>query len=102
MQNQSSYFTAYHNLKLTRDDQGVLVAEFHSNGGPFMMTAQSHTEFVEAFYRIAQDRANKIPLKERIVREVGYGLSLEGASSAALMKSTQAKSELVARKGKGA
>jgi hypothetical protein len=26
-------------------------------------------------------------LKERIVREVGYGLSLEGASSAALMKS---------------
>src|SRR5271169_5652493 len=27
------------------------------------------------------------PLKERIVREVGYGLSLEGASSAALMRS---------------
>src|SRR6202007_2003984 len=26
------------------------------------------------------------PLKERIVREVGYGLSLEGASSAALMR----------------
>ena len=24
------------------------------------MAAQSHTEFVEAFYRIAQDRANKI------------------------------------------
>jgi enoyl-CoA hydratase/carnithine racemase len=42
------------------------------------------------------------PLKERIVREVGYGLSLEGASSAALMKSMQAKSEPVARKGKSA
>jgi enoyl-CoA hydratase/carnithine racemase len=41
------------------------------------------------------------PLKERIVREVGYGLSLEGASSAALMKSMQAKNEPVARKGKG-
>ena len=27
------------------------------------------------------------PLKERIVREVGYGLSLEGASSAALTRS---------------
>ena len=40
------------------------------------------------------------PLKERIVREVGYGLSLEGASSAALMKSIQAKNEPVARKGK--
>jgi len=267
MQLQSSYFTAYHNVKLTRDDKGVLVAEFHSNGGPFIMNAQAHTEFVDAFYRIGQDRANKIviltgaggefitdvdwtsfgdvadpsvwsqihdeglqvsenianirvpviaavegrahihsdyallasvivaaegatfqdvghfaagvapgdgifttwsyragagraeafqlnpqplaartayewgvvaevvpngkalsrarelaelylkapevtrrntrihfiqPLKERVVREVGYGLSLEGASSAALMKSMQAKSEPVARKGKGA
>jgi len=40
------------------------------------------------------------PLKERIVREVGYGLSLEGASSADLVKSMRAKSESVARKGK--
>ena len=60
MQDQSDYFTAYHNLKLTRDDKGVLVAEFHANGGPFIMTAPAHTEFVDAFYRIAQDRANKI------------------------------------------
>src|SRR5690348_417809 len=57
---QNNYFADYHNLKLTRDDKGVLVAEFHTNGGPFIMTAQSHTEFVDAFYRIAQDRANKI------------------------------------------
>jgi enoyl-CoA hydratase/carnithine racemase len=57
---QTDYLSAYHNLKLTRDDQGVLVAEFHDNGGAFIMTAQAHTEFVEAFYRIAQDRANKI------------------------------------------
>ena len=60
MQLQSEYFNSYNNLKLTRDDKGVLIAEFHTNGGPFIMTAQSHTEFVEAFYRIAQDRANKI------------------------------------------
>ena len=33
------------------------------------------------------------PLKERIVREVGYGLSLEGASAADLVKSKQTKSE---------
>jgi hypothetical protein len=33
------------------------------------------------------------PLKERIVREVGYGLSVEGASSAALIRSKQTKSE---------
>ena len=57
---QADYLGAYHNLKLTRDANGVLVAEFHSNGGPFIMSAQAHTQFVDAFYRIAQDRANKI------------------------------------------
>ncbi len=57
---QPDYFAAYRNLKLSRDDNGVLVAEFHSDGGQFIMTAQSHTEFVDAFQRIGQDRANKI------------------------------------------
>jgi hypothetical protein len=42
------------------------------------------------------------PLKERLVREVGYVLSLEGASAADLVKSMQAKSEPVARKSKSA
>ena len=42
------------------------------------------------------------PLKERIVREVGYGLSLEGASAADLVKSMRTNSEPVARKGKSA
>jgi enoyl-CoA hydratase/carnithine racemase len=40
------------------------------------------------------------PLKERIVREVDYGLSLEGASAADLVKSMQAKSAPLAEKGK--
>jgi len=31
------------------------------------------------------------PLKERIVRELGYGLALEGTSVAALMQSMRAK-----------
>src|SRR5438034_10329584 len=57
---QDNYFAAYGNLKLTRDAKGILVVQFHSDGGPFIMTAQAHTEFVDAFYRIAQDRANKI------------------------------------------
>jgi hypothetical protein len=38
-------------------------------------------------------------LKERIVREVGYGLSLEGASAADLVKSMQAKTGTVVDKG---
>jgi enoyl-CoA hydratase/carnithine racemase len=57
---QSNYLAAYRSLKMTRDGQGVLVVEFHTNGGPLIFTAQDHTEFVEAFYRIAQDRANNI------------------------------------------
>jgi enoyl-CoA hydratase/carnithine racemase len=57
---QDDYLAAYRSLKLTRDSEGVLVVEFHSNDGPFTFTAQDHTEFVDAFYRIAQDRANKI------------------------------------------
>ena len=57
---KANYFDAYRSLKLTRDATGVLVAEFHSKGGPFIFTAQDHTDFVDAFYRIAQDRANKI------------------------------------------
>ena len=51
---QADYFAAYHHLKLTRDANGVLVAEFHSNGGPFIMTAKAHTEFVDAFYRLGK------------------------------------------------
>jgi enoyl-CoA hydratase/carnithine racemase len=57
---QPTYFTGYRSLKMTRDAEGVLVVEFHSNGGPLTFTAQDHTDFVDAFYRIAQDRANKI------------------------------------------
>ncbi len=57
---KANYFDDYRRLKLTRDDKGVLVAEFHSNGGPFIMSAQAHTELIDAFYRISQDRANKI------------------------------------------
>ena len=57
---QDNYLTAYRNLKLSRDTDGVLVVQFHNNGGPLTFTAEAHTEVVDAFYRISQDRANKI------------------------------------------
>src|SRR3984885_3938311 len=57
---RDNYLTAYGNLKLTRDAEGVLVVQFHNNGGPLTFTAEAHTEVVDAFYRISQDRANKI------------------------------------------
>jgi enoyl-CoA hydratase/carnithine racemase len=57
---RDDYFNAYRCLKLARASDGVLIAQFHSNGGAFTFTAPDHTEFVDAFYRIAQDRENKI------------------------------------------
>jgi enoyl-CoA hydratase/carnithine racemase len=57
---EDNYFSAYHHLKLTRDAQGVLLVQMHDNGGPLMFTAKAHTEVGDAFYRISQDRANKI------------------------------------------
>src|SRR5437899_12038161 len=57
---QPAYFSAYRSVKMTRDAEGVLVVELHTNGGPLTFTAQDHTDFVDAFYRISQDRTNKI------------------------------------------
>jgi hypothetical protein len=53
-----TYFTDFRGLKMTQDAEGVLIVEFHSHGGPLNFTAQDHTDFVDAFYRISQDRAN--------------------------------------------
>jgi len=168
---RDNYFTAYRSPSLTREADGVLVVQFHTDCGPRTFPAPHHTEVVDAFHRIAQVGANKIvilsgaggdfiigvdrssfddaadpivwsqihdegtqvlentalnrarelagmclkapevtrrdtrihfiqPLKKRIVREVGYGLSLEGASSTALAGSKQAKSEPAGEKRK--
>jgi enoyl-CoA hydratase/carnithine racemase len=46
---------------MERDDRGVLLVTINDgNGGPITFTAQDHTEFVEAFWRIGQDRDNKV------------------------------------------
>src|SRR6201993_2616456 len=57
---QPDYFAAYSSLKMNRDARGVLVVEFHTKGGPLTFTARDHTDFVDAFYRIGQDRANSV------------------------------------------
>jgi hypothetical protein len=41
-------------------DRGLLVIEFHTDGCLLNFTAQDHTGFVEAFYRIEEDRANNL------------------------------------------
>ncbi|MCB1490221.1 MAG: enoyl-CoA hydratase/isomerase family protein [Rhodobiaceae bacterium] len=55
------YFTAFRGLAMERADNGVLTVTINDGtGGPITFTAQDHTDFTEAFYRIAQDRENKI------------------------------------------
>jgi hypothetical protein len=104
MQLQDDYFAAYRSLKLTRDAKGVLVAEVVPNGNALSRAREWSELYLKAPEVTRRNtRVHFIqPLKERIVREVGYGLSLEGASAADLVKSMQAKSEPVARKGKSA
>jgi enoyl-CoA hydratase/carnithine racemase len=55
-----AYFTASKSLNMSRNAEGILTVQFHSANGPFLFAASDHTEFVEAFYRISQDRSNKI------------------------------------------
>jgi enoyl-CoA hydratase/carnithine racemase len=57
---QPDYFGFYSSLSMKRESNGVLIVEFHSDGGPMTFKAHDHTDFVDAFYRISQDRANKI------------------------------------------
>jgi enoyl-CoA hydratase/carnithine racemase len=57
---QPAYFAATRSMKRTRDAEGVLIVELHTNSKPLIFTAQDHIDFVEDFYRIAQDRADKI------------------------------------------
>jgi enoyl-CoA hydratase/carnithine racemase len=54
------YFNAYRGLRFQRDKEGVLTVQFHTNGGPLNFTAKDHTDFVDGFYKISQDRSNKI------------------------------------------
>jgi enoyl-CoA hydratase/carnithine racemase len=84
--------------------QWGVVAEVVPNG-----TALTRARELAALYLRTPEvtrrntRAHLIqPLKERIVREVGYGLSLEGASAADLVKSMQTKASDVSSKGKSA
>ena len=55
-----AYFTATPSLKMTRTADGVLVVEFNTRGGPIQFSAADHEAFVDAFYAIGRDRANKV------------------------------------------
>ena len=87
----------------TAHEWGV-VAEVVPNGNALSRARELAAIYLKAPEVTRRDtRVHFIqPLKERLVREVGYGLSLEGASAADLVKSMQANSDPAAQKRKSA
>lgn len=62
MADLSTYQDAYQNLKISRDENGVLEVVFHTDGGPLVWThiGGAHDEFTDAFREIAHDSGNKV------------------------------------------
>jgi enoyl-CoA hydratase/carnithine racemase len=55
-----SYFEKYENFAFTRNDQGVLLWRFHTDGGPIMFTGQTHEHLPEVLEEIALDKDNRV------------------------------------------
>ena len=55
-----AYFDRYAHLRMNRDEAGVLLVEMHTDSGPIRFDARDHEQFVDAFYEIGRDRANKV------------------------------------------
>ncbi len=53
------YFTAYENFAITRDEHGVLLVRFHTDGGPLTFTGQTHEHFPALLEEIALDCDNR-------------------------------------------
>ena len=53
-----SYFEKYENLAFTRDDHGVLMLRFHTDGGPAVFTGQTHHDLPAALEELSLDHEN--------------------------------------------
>ena len=80
-------------LPASKAHEWGVVAEVVPNGKALSRAQELARQYLKAPEVTRRDtRVHFIqPLKERLVREVGYGLSLEGASAADLVKSMQTK-----------
>jgi len=55
-----SYKDRYNNIVLERDELGVLLVRFHTNGGHFVWSEESHEELGHCFGMIGADRSNRV------------------------------------------
>jgi enoyl-CoA hydratase/carnithine racemase len=73
---QPAYFSRFAHLRMTRDADGVLLVELHTNGGPIVFDAIDHEQFVDAFYEIGRDRDNKVVILTGVgdyMSEINFG-----------------------------
>jgi len=54
------YRDRYNNIALKRDEHGVLLVRFHTDGGHFVWSEESHEELGHCFGQIGADRANRV------------------------------------------
>lgn len=55
-----SYRDRYNNIALSRDEAGVLLMRFHTGGGPFVWSEESHEELGYCFADVGADRGNRV------------------------------------------
>lgn len=53
------YFGAYKNFAMSRDENGVLILRFHTDGGPIVFTGQTHEDLPRALEDISLDEGNR-------------------------------------------
>ena len=71
-----AYFDKSAHLRMNRDATGVLLVEMHTAGGPIKFDATDHEQFVDAFYEISRDRANKVVILTGVgdyMAEIDFG-----------------------------
>lgn len=55
-----AYKDAFPNARLTRSTAGVLEIVLHSNGGTLVFDGYTHEQFVDLFYAVGRDSANRV------------------------------------------
>ncbi len=55
-----AYFSKYPTIRFERSDDGILVMSLHRDGGSLTFSAAEHDAYVDAFYDVGRDRANRV------------------------------------------
>lgn len=60
MKKRPDYFDKYKTFNFERQDNGVLIVHYHSDGGPVLYCDLHHSEWAPAFTDIGMDRDNRV------------------------------------------